>query len=172
MEELFENKTKYSQKEYDLFLNSYKEEFKTSETIYMLLYVIFFAICSIFALRENEIVLGIVLIVGLIFYLWYKIIRPQTNVNKDKKSQKVSGKFVNTYKFYNNYFKIQNPDGKAQIYYLKLYRVVENKTHFYIYISREYAFIVSKIGFTKGSAEEFSKFIRKKVFTRYKNRIK
>ena len=125
----------------------------------------------IFAFKEGEIVLGIVLLIGLLVYLWYKIIRSAQLVEKDKKSNKVSGNFVNKYIFYKNYFKVENPDGKAQIFYFKLYRVVETKSYFYIYISRQCAFIVSKLGFTKGKTEDFSKFIRKKVFTKYKNRI-
>lgn len=172
MEELFENKTKYSQKEYDIFLKSYQQEYATSDNAYTLFNIIFFGFCMILAFKENEIILGVALLLGLLVYLWYKIIRPARNVEKDKKSNKVSGKFLNTYKFYKNYFKVENPDGSAQILYFKLYRVTETKTHFYIYISREYAFIVLKSGFTKGTSEEFSKFIKKKVFTKYKNRMR
>lgn len=171
MEKLFENKTKYSQKEYDIFIESYIKEYATSDNIYIFFYIAFFGFCMVYAFIEKEIILGIILLVGLIVYLWFKIIRPNQLVEKTKKSRKVSGNFVNKYEFYKNYFKVENPDGNAQVLYLKLYRVVETKSYFYIYISREYAFIVSKLGFTKGKSEDFSKFLKKKVFTRYKNRM-
>lgn len=172
MEKLFENKTKYSQKEYDIFLKSYEEEYATSDKAYMTFYILFFGLCMILAFKEREIILAISLLIGLGIYLWYKIIRPFKAVEKDKKSQKLSGSFINKYEFFKNYFRVENPEGEAQIFYFKLYRVVETKSYFYIYISRQYAFIVSKLGFTEGKSEDFSKFIKKKVFSRYKNRIK
>ena len=171
MEKLFENKTKYSDKEYSAFLTSYKEEFFKTEIAYMFFNIAFFGMCMIFAFKENEKILALALLIGLLVYAWVKIIRPIIAVRKDQKSHKFSGHFVNNYEFYKNFFKVQNSDGNAQIVYLNLYRVVETKTYFYMYISREYAFIVSKLGFTKGTPEEFSKFIKKKVFTKYKNRI-
>lgn len=170
MEKLFENKTKYSQKEYNVFLESYKKEFEKSETAWLFFYFIFFGTCMILAFIEKEIVLGIGLLIGLLVYLWFKIIKPTKEVEKDKKSDKLSGHFVNNYDFYKNYFHVENTEGKGQIFYFKLYRVVETKTNYYIYISRQYAFIVSKFGFTKGTSEEFSKFIKKKMFTKYKDR--
>ena len=171
MEKIFENKTKYSQKEYNSFLESYKKEYATSDNAYIIFYVLFFGMCTIFAFKEGIVLLGTALLIGLFIYLWYKIIRPAKLVEKDKKSQKMSGNFINKYDFYNNYFKVENPEGKAKIFYFKLYRVVETKSYFYIYVSREYAFIVSKLGFTKGSQEDFSRFIKKKTFIRYKNRM-
>ena len=171
MEKIFENKTKYTQKEYDLFTESYKKEFAKSDYSFMMFNFIFFGICMIIAFIEKEFILAFGLIIYLFAYFWFKIIRPVKEVEKDKKSHKMSGNFVNNYEFYKNYFKVENVDGKAQILYFKLYRVVETKTDFYIYISREYAFIVSKFGFTKGTSEEFSKFIKKKMFTKYKNRM-
>ena len=171
MEKLFENQTRYSQKEYDIFLKSYTKEYAISDYAYILFNIVFFGFCMLLAFIEREILLALALLVGLVIYLWFRIIRPNIIVEKTKKSKKVSGNFVNNYEFYKNYFSVKNVDGEAQILYFKLYRVVETKESFYIYISRQYAFIVSKKGFTKGNKEEFSKFIKKKVFTKYKNRI-
>lgn len=171
MEKLFENRTKFSQKEYDIFLESYKNEFEKSDYGYIVYYIVFFGFCMILAFMQGEIILGITLLVGLGIYLWFKIIRSNKLVEKTKKSQKVSGNFVNKYEFYKNYFKVENSEGKTQILYFKLYRVVETKSYFYIYISRQYAYIVSKLGFTEGNSENFSEFIKKKVHMRYKKRI-
>ena len=166
MEKLFENKTKYTQKEYNLFTESYQKEYAKSDYSFMMFNFIFFGICLIIAVIEKEFILALGLIIYLLVYFWFKVIRPIKAVG-----HKMSGNFVNNYEFYKNYFKVENVDGKAQILYFKLYRVVETRTDFYIYISREYAFIVSKFGFTKGTSEEFSKFIKKKMFTKYKNRM-
>ena len=172
MEELFENRTKYTQKEYDIFLKSYANEYSTSENLYMLFNFGFFGLCMIIAFIEKEIVLAIGILVGLGIYFWYKLIRPAVRTQKTKKSNKLNGEFTNIFKFYQRYFDVQNPEGKAKIYYAKIYRVVETKQYYYIYLTREHAFIISKIGFTKGNVLDFTEFMKKKVFFKYKNRMK
>lgn len=172
MEELFVNKTKYSKEEYETFLNSYSDEYATSENAYIIFNIAFFGFCMVMAFRNNETLLGIALLIGLLIYIWFKFIRTAKQNKKDRESEKLSGNFVNTYKFYKNYFNVENPEGKAQILYFKLYRVVETNTNYYIYLSRDVAFIMSKEGFTKGNELEFSQFIKKKTFGKYKNRIK
>ena len=121
MEKLFENKTKYTNKEYTAFLKSYKEEFAKTEIAYILFNIIFFGMCMIFSFKENEKILAFSLLIGLLVYIWFKIIRPVKAVKKDQESHKFSGHFVNNYEFYKNYFKVENTDGKAQIFYLKLF---------------------------------------------------
>ncbi len=166
MNELFKNKTKCTQKEYEAFLKSYEKEYAFSEWTYTILYIGFFILCIVLGILNKEILLTIALIIGLIIYIWYKFIRPVTKIkNQNKKLEK---EYTNTYNFYKRYFSVENVDGSAQILYFKVYKVIENKTHFYIYISREYAFIVDKNGFEKGDCNEFKKFIRKKVFGKYK----
>lgn len=172
MEELFENKTKYLQEEYETFLKVHQKEYAASEYAYILFNLIFFGCCAAIAFKEKEIILGIVLVVGLLIYIWYKFFRPARRMQEDLESEKLSGNFVNTYKFYKKYFKVENTEGNAQLAYIGLYRVVETNENYYIYISRDNAFIVSKKGFTKGNEKEFSKFIRGKVFMKYKNRMK
>ena len=172
MEELFENKTKYSEKLYNIFVQAYREENAAYERGYIIFNLSFFGLCMIFAFIEKEILLGVAIFVGLLIYLWFKIIRPAIREQKQRKSPMLSGNYVNTYKFYKNYFDVENPDGKARIMYMKIFRMVETKEYYYIYLSREYAFIISKIGFTKGNNLDFATFMKKKLFTKYKNRIK
>ena len=47
MEELFINKTKYTEQEYETFLKHYDEEYATSENLYMIYYIAFFGLCLI-----------------------------------------------------------------------------------------------------------------------------
>lgn len=68
-----------------------------------------------------------------------------------------------TFSFYNFYFTIN----KNTFYYFKLYKVYETKDYFYLYIDDENAAMVSKNGFKVGTAEEFSKFIKKKCLLKY-----
>lgn len=172
MESLFENKTKYTEKLYKIFLKAYQEEYGKSDKLFFIYNLVFFGICMIIAFKSNETKLGIGILIGLLIYLGFKIIRPMRQKQKTEQGPKLKGQFVNTYKFYKNYFKVENPEGDAQIVYFNLYRVVETNDNYYLYISREAAFIVSKIGFIKGTDLEFSSFIKKKAFTKYRNRKK
>ena len=167
---LFENKTRYTKKEYEKFLKSYREEHQLKENLYTFGMIIFWTSCMFLAFKTNEIFLGIAIIIGLIIFTLIKILKPAKNMQKAEKNEKLSGKFYNTYKFYNNYLKIENAEGKAQFYYYKLYSIVETKTNYYIYVSRNSAYIVSKMSFTKGNDKDFSKFIKRKLLIKYKNR--
>ena len=89
-------------------------------------------------------------------------------INKEKNSKMLMQEFTNTYVFYKHYFITENPDGQAQTYYFKINKVIETKEYFYIYLSKEYAFIVDKEGFEKCSWQEFKKFIQNKVKLKYK----
>ena len=170
MEELFENKTKYTQKAYDIFIDSYMQEYSLSNKLFMLWNFSFFGFCAVLAFYSKEIMLGIAIIIGLLIYLAFIVVKPILEGKKVQKSEKLSGTFINTYKFYKKYFRAENPDGEAQIYYFKLYKIVETEEYFYLYISRDYAFIMAKSGFTKGTIEEFTNFMRKKIYLKYKDR--
>lgn len=172
MEFLFENKTKYSEKLYNSFIKDYAKEYSKSDRFFVFYNVLFFSLCSYIAFNEKQIVLGICVLIGTILFLGYNIAKPYIKKKKNKKSDKVSGNFVNSYKFGQNYFEVNNPEGNAKVSYLKIYRVIETKDYFYIFLTKEDAFIVAKIGFTKGNVLDFSSFIQKKTRFKYRNRIK
>lgn len=169
MELLFENKTKCTDKEYQKYLETYKKEYALSENINTVIYLIFLIFCITFAIKEKQIILGIGLIMIVIIFIWYKLIRPYKLLQKTQQSTTL-GQYICNYKFYKNNFEVKAPEGTATIFYFKLYKVIETNTHFYIFISKENGFIISKNGFTKGEAKEFSKFIIKKVNFKYRNR--
>ena len=168
MEELFKNKTKCTQKEYNRFMQTQVKEYAVSEILYTLFNIVFFTFCLILAIMNKEYKLAVIIFVGLLIYGWYKFIRPAKKVKKEQNSKKLIQEYVNNYIFYKHYFTTENPDGKAQTFYFKIYKVIETKTHFYIYISKEYAFIVAKDGFIDSDSEEFKTFIKKKVKLKYK----
>lgn len=167
---LFENKTRYTKQEYEKFLKSYREEYQFKNNLFTGVMVVFWIFCMIFAFKTNDILLGIAIIIGLIIFAVYKILRSAKNVQKAEENEKLSGNFFSTYKFYNNYLNVENAEGKAKLYYYKLYSIVETKTNYYIYVSRNSAYIVSKMSFTKGNDKDFSKFIKRKLLIKYKNR--
>ena len=57
-----------------------------------------------------------------------------------------------------------------KISYFRLYKVYETPKYFYLYLTKQYSFIIDKEGFTQGDAKEFSKFIKNKLlWFKYKN---
>ena len=170
MDELFKNKTRYSEKEYNLFLKSYEKEYGFSDTLYIIFNIGFFSLCLVLAILNKEIFLSVVILIGLLIYIWYKFIRPTKKIKEETQSNKIKNEYTNTFYFYKYYFRVENPEGKAQISYYKIYKVIETKTHFYIYIARNYAFIISKQGFINSKSEDFSQFIKKKTRLKYKTR--
>ena len=168
MNELFINKTKCTKKDFVRFQNSYKREYAVPELMGFLFYVAFFLFCIILSFMSKEYKLGSILICVFILYLAYKFIYQPNRIKKQEKSNQLLKEYINTYIFYNNYFKTKNIDGEAQTFYFKIYKVIETKTNFYIYVSRDYAFIISKSGFKDDKCEEFTKFIKKKTRFKYK----
>ena len=82
MEELFVNKTKYSQKIYEIFMKEHIAENAFSEKAYFIFYLIFFGTTMFIAFAEKELILGFGIFAGLLIYIWFKIIRPlKTNLN-------------------------------------------------------------------------------------------
>lgn len=169
MEQIFKNTTKLTEKEYKIFLKSYQNEHAKADLLYSLFYSIFFIICAIMLLINKDYLVGGILLLGVIAYMIYKYFRTKKIAQNNNK--KLNIQITNKYDFYNNYFDIENQEGSGRIWYVKMYKVVETNTHFYIYISREYAYIISKSGFTKGEEKDFSKFIKKKaMYYKYRNR--
>lgn len=164
MEELFKNKTKCTQKEYDKFLELQIDEFGISELIKQLLWIAFFIFCIVLSIIYKEYRLLGTIFLGVLIYIWFEVIRPIKN--KDKQRE-----YTNIYKFYKYFFTIECPSGVSKIFYFKIYRVIETNTHFYIYISRENAALVSKKGFINSTPEEFKKFIHKRTMLKYKTKL-
>ena len=169
MEEIFVNKTVCTDKEYKIFLKSYQKEFARTDLLYILFNIIFFGVCSILLFINQDYLVGSVIIIGIILYVILKRKRNQKIAKEQNK--KVQEKFTNDYIFYNRNFAIKTKEGKANIWYFKIYRIVETEKYFYIYLNRKYAYIIAKDGFTKGEGKDFGEFIKRKTFFKYRNRM-
>ena len=166
--ELFQNKTRYSEKEYTIFLKSYQKEYSTINSISTLFYIVILVFCLIFAIHEKAVLLSITIAVILVCFTYFKFIWPNKRIKKEKIKPQIQKEFINTFKFYNRYFTISNPEGKSSIFYFKIYKVIETKTHYYIYITKDSALMLSKHGFIDCRSEDFRVFIKKHAVFKYK----
>lgn len=172
MKEIFKNETKCSKKEYKMFLDVHDREYGFLEDLYTIIYASFFICFIILSFISHIFLTGFIILMILIIFLAYRIIQPNLVIRKELNSKKIRQEYKNIYYFYEHSFIVKNKEKKSKIYYIKIHRILENDTHFYIYLTKTKAFVVSKSGFIKGTSEEFSKFIKKKTFFKYKDRNK
>ncbi|MCI9063488.1 MAG: YcxB family protein [Clostridia bacterium] len=170
MKEIFKNETKSSKKEYNMFIEAHDKEFGFREDLHTIICAAVFLCFIIYAFLNSIFIFAFIVSIILIIFILYKILQPNYVVKKELKSNKVRKEYTNKYSFYKYSFIIKNKETNLRIFYFKIYRVLENDTHFYIYITPKRAYVISKSGFTKGNAKDFARFIKKRVFFKYKNR--
>lgn len=161
MKPLFKNETKYTQKNYELFLDFHNKKYSFSQSAYIIIMVILLIYCIIFNVIQKNISFVLLFFALLLLLFFLKIYLPIKRYKKTQKQIKKNSTF--TFNFYNLYFTVNN----NTFYYFKLYRVFETKDYFYLYVNEDNAALISKDGFKIGNAEDFSKFIKKKCFFKY-----
>ncbi len=98
----------------------------------------------------------------------YRNIHPKKLEKEQRK--KIKQPIKNKYNFYNHYFETYNAEGNSTTFYFKIYKIIETNDSYYIYVNREFAFMVSKKGFVKGDVKSFTKFLKKKRRFKYRDR--
>ena len=161
---LFKNVTKYNNKNYHQFIEFHNKKYSLSNNFYTIIMTILLIYCIILNIKQKSIPLILLFVALLVGFLLWKIYFPMKRYQKTQKNLANTKETGFTFSFYDLYFLLD----KKTIYYFKLYRVFETKDYFYLYINPDYAMLVSKNGFKIGTAEDFSKFIKKKCFFKYR----
>ena len=165
MEVLFKNVTKYDKEEMDRFQKFHKKinekRYKFMIIFSIIAFIIFFIINII---CKNYIgVFGIIVFAIILYGYYFK------KVPKDKEennAKQVDIEYI--FEFKDKLVEIKATGVDNKIPYRKFYRIYETKNNFYLYLDKEYAILVNKNGFTKGTVEDFKKFIKNKFKFKYK----
>jgi len=165
---LFINKTINSQDAYMKFLKFHSKTFNFSYILYTVFWSFLLTLCIFLAFRENSRIQGVLLTIALIAFIAYRFFKPKMIIDNELKSEKVSEKSVNTYTFYKKNFQIKNKNGSFNYKYFMVNRVFETSEYFYLYVSKENAFLVSKNTFSLGTPKDFSSFMKRKFKFKYK----
>ena len=160
---LFKNVTIYNTKNYNQFIKFHNKKYSFSNNLYTIIMSVLLIYCVILNIKQKNIQFTMLFVALLIGFLWWKIYFPMKRYQKTQKNLANFKEKGFTFSFYDLYFLLD----KKTIYYFKLYKVFETKDYFYLYINPDYAMLVSKNGFEIGTAEEFSKFIKKKCLFKY-----
>lgn len=164
MKPLFKNTTTYNSENYNKFVKFHEKKFSFSYNAYNIIMLILILYCIISTIKDKNILLCLCFLAMLIAFVLIRIYFPirrtqktQTEFSQNKKEDSF------TFSFYKHYFVVAT----NRFYYIRLHKIFETEEYYYLYLDEENAFLVSKTGFEIGTAEEFSKFIKKKCIFKY-----
>lgn len=165
---LFKNTTKYNKTVYQEFLQFHSKHYKFSSTLYTAAIIALFLFCVIVQVKSHNFTLAITFCFLLTSFFLWRLFHPIFEVSKEWKSSKIQNEKEFTFLFFEKYFKIRDKLQVQHISYRKLYKIFETSTFFYLYIDRTHAFLLDKSSFSIGSPEDFSEFIHKKYWYKFK----
>ncbi len=172
MKKLFENRTTYTKESYIEFLTFHNKRYNVFYYAYTLLWVFLFILCIIISFNSGLRIQGILITILLVSFISYRILRPKMVVDKELASDKLGSDNKVKFVFYDKNFEVTNQKGTFSHKYFNLRKVFETNDYFYLYISKENAFLLSKKTFSLGTSEEFSSFIKNKCAFKYKSYAK
>lgn len=168
MEPLFRNKTTMSKEIYTQLLQFHQKKYDWKYWLYTASLFLLFVVLIAFNFANHYYLQAFLLFAIFAGFLTYQFIHPYKKIAKEYKSDKVQNHLINYYSFYNSYLKIKNKSGIFKVKYWKLYRVFETDNYFYLYLDKTNILVVDKLGFTIGTIENFEKFVKSKVWFKFK----
>lgn len=165
---LFKNTTQYTKGIYEEFLAFHNKKYRFTYIAYTTIVVAFILFTLILQIKYRNYSIAILLCCGLTFFVLWRFFRPVSEVTKDYKSDKIQKEQKFTFKFYDKFFITEDDKEYSRIKYYELYRVFETADFFYLYIDKTHSFLVDKSKFKKDNPSEFSKFIKKKCWWKFK----
>lgn len=171
MKELFKNSTTYTQDIYIEFLKFHNKTHNFAYTLYTIAWSAFFILCIYIAFDSELRLQGVLFTIILIAFIVYRLYHPKMVVDMEVKSDKISTNNTNTFTFFDKNFEVKNNNGSFIYRYIMLRKVFETRDYFYLYVTKENAFLISKKTFSLGSSEDFSKFISSKCKFRFRRKF-
>lgn len=112
--------------------------------IYVLIADILFLISGILYLISGKVFLPVVFFAVMVILPVLVIVLTISRSRKEWQSNKLIQNAVYRFRFHDGNFEVETPNGKAEVGYEKLYRIIETKDRFYLYISKNQTYPVNK----------------------------
>lgn len=133
-----------------------------------------FVLAGIAFILIDETGLGIFLtIFGLLFPVMIALIVKQKQKSMNKSAAILNGQTEQEFEFFDDHYTVKvnsgdmyNAVATARYYYL--FRIVETKTHYFLYISETQAEVVDKSGLTEGTIEELNDILARNLDSKFK----
>ena len=164
MEILFKNKTKYTKKAYEKYLQFHQNKYGQIYQFSTIVIILLLNFCIIMNLKYSNYSTSFILTITLITFCFYRFFYPLKKVEKELKTEKFEKEKEFTFTFYKKFFVISDKKFSDKINYWKLHKIFETDDFFYLYINKDNAFLIDKSTFSKGNISEFSKFLKKKIW--------
>lgn len=165
---LFENTTKYSKDVYNKFIAFHSKKYHFTYVAYTALVAALILFCLILQVKYHNFTIAIVFCCGLTFFILWRFFKPISEVSKEYKSDKIQNEKEFTFKFYNNFFTVEDNKEYIKMNYFQLYKVFETHDFFYLYIDKKHSFLIEKSKFKNNDSSLFSSFIKRKCWWKYK----
>ena len=166
---LFNFKVKYTKKEY-ISLNKFQIQV-LCRNMHVIIYGLVFLLFSIYLYKESGFCIQNILCIIFtalytLFIYFYPILYANIRYSSKKNIDKLG--MIVDFNIYDSYFKVnvENEENSYDYYYINLYKVYENKSHFYLYIDKGHAYIIPKKRIT-GNISNFRMVLRKNVLKKY-----
>ncbi len=169
---LFKNTTKYSETIYEKFLEFHIKTFKTRYFLYTLFYVFLFIFVILYLVNINNLTSAYIVITVLIGFFVWRYIRPMFVVKKEYESEKIKKEESFTFKFYDDYFSIENFDSVYKVKYKQLRKVYMTDSFYYLYVDKTHAFLLDKSTFYKNEGDFYSFIYKKMTILKFRNKTK
>lgn len=167
MEKRFENTTIYTQEIYSHFLEFHNRKYNLKYNLYTCFISFLLIFCMVLQFLNGNIDICIIFVLVFIAFIFWRVFHPYLIVEKEVTSDKIQKQLQNTYSFFDKYLQISNINGLSEIKYHKLYKVLQDKYSFYLYIDKDHALIVNKNGFSLGDVNNFYNFIKRRTLHRF-----
>lgn len=168
MKLLFKNKTKYTEEIYNKFLNFHSNHYRYSYTLYTAIISFFILFFIFIQLKIHNVSISFILCIILTAFILWRIFHPIFEVSKEYTSDKIQNEQEYIFKFYEKYFTVEDNCSISNTKYSDLYKIFETEEFFYLYVDRTHSLLLAKTSFLKGDSDEFSNFIQKKCWYKYK----
>jgi len=167
MKVIFENTTIYTPRFYKDFIYFHSNKYGMTNAVFTITFTLLLLYCIIMNILQKNFIVSLIFLLILLGLIAYKIYLPVCRLKKTLKNQKNKQDNTFNFKFYDKYFKVND----KQFYYIDLHRIFETKNFYYLYLNKEKAALLSKSGFKKGNPIDFSDFIKKKCFLKFKKEL-
>lgn len=168
LEILFKNTTKYTKETYKQFVEFHSKKYNFQYTLFNVIIIALILFCIVLQVSYKYYEIAILTCIVFTCFCLYRYFHPISVVSKELKGKTIAEEKSFTFKFYEKYFKVFDKLDSNTVKYYKLRRAFETKDFFYLYIDKTHAFIINKENFSIGKPTDFSEFIKKKCFLRYK----
>lgn len=145
---IFKNKTKYTSKVYEEFLEIHRNLYYFSSTLYTVVIIGLLLFCVILQLRYHIFFLAYLFAGALTIFLLWRLFHPLFVIKKEYESKQIQEEKEFIFYFYPKSFQIRDGFSKETLHYFQLYQVVETNHYFYLYLDRTHALLLKKENFS------------------------